>query len=398
MLGLVVFGCEVAIEPSPAATNAESAPVPTVPATATAHATSATPTNGPTSAPTPMAAISCTEPVTTSTLVAYANAGDLWIYDLKADGRRALTTEGEGRDEFAPAFVNGACLAYASSQPASIELLELGGEGARRTIVVESGWITDVAVSSDGRSAFYLHIDHDVDSTYRLKRVGLDGGPPEILYTFDANLGRGAGSEDEVSIAFSPDGSTLLVVNTHEFSREFENGAIYLFDETGREVLQRWAGTHARWSPDSRTVYFRGHAARAGQDWSALDLRTMEVTRLRVTPGTNGLVVSPDGRRLAYDTSTFGDLPLGTRSTGEAPNVHMYDLAAGTEAILQRGAMGPLWISNRALLATNVREPGPDSLNSWESLGTVSRITIGGAGSAMGMTSTLFDAAVWIAP
>lgn len=394
MLSVALLGCDVAIEPSQAPTGAGSSPpAPTTLATGSAIATNAPATNAPTA--TPLPAISCTTPAT-STLVAYVDAADLWVYAAATDDRRAVTDDGDARFERAPEFVAGACLAFTNSQPASIELLELAGQGAPRTIVEEAGWIVDFAFSSDRRSVFYLHIDHDVDGTYRLKRVRIDGGAPEVLHTFNPNLGRGAGSEDEVSVALSPDGSMLLVANTHEFSREFEKGAIYLFDETGREVRERWSGTHPRWSPDGRTIYFRGYAGIDGQRWSALDVETMEATKLGVTPGTNWLVVSPDGRRLAYDTSTFGDLPAGTASTGEAPNVYVYDFATGTEAILQRGAMGPLWISNRAVLATNVREPGPDSLNSWESLGTVSRVTVGGVRSAADMTSTLFDTAVLI--
>jgi hypothetical protein len=106
--------------------------------------------------------------------------------------------------------------------------------------------------------------------------------------------------------------------------------------------------------------------------------------------------VSPDGRRLVYDTSYFGDFPNQAEISGEAPNVYTYDLATGTEDVLWVGAMGPLWISDHDVLATNVRDPGPDSYNSWESLGTVSWITVGGGSRTVDFTSTLFDAAVYI--
>jgi hypothetical protein len=122
----------------------------------------------------------------------------------------------------------------------------------------------------------------------------------------------------------------------------------------------------------------------------------LQATELGIRPGTNRLVVSPDGRRLAYDTSNFGDTPLEARTTSQAPDVYVYDLSTSTQTLLKRGALEPLWISDRDLLVTNARERGRHSLNSWESLGTVTRISVGGDRSPADMTSTLFGSAVHI--
>jgi Tol biopolymer transport system component len=327
--------------------------------------------------------------------VAYHDKADLWLYDGTADTSRRITADADARYEHEPEFLTGRCLLYASSEPTTIELLDLS-TGESRTIVEERGWITSLDASPDGTSILYLQIDHNVDGTYRLKRVGIDGGTPKTLHTFDPNLGRGVGSEDEVSVAWSPDGSAILVANTHAYSEAYPRGALYLFDETGSDLRERWTGTHPRWSPDGRTIYFRGYAGENGQRWSALDVRTMQATDLGLLPGTNRLVVSPDGRRLAYDTSVFGDRPSEARFTGEAPAVYVYDLATGAETVLRRGALEPLWIADRTLLVTNAREQGRHSLNSWESLGTVTRISMGGDRSPADMTSTLFEWAVYI--
>lgn len=328
------------------------------------------------------------------TLVAYGDGGDLWLYNVDRDEGRQLTTDREERYDRNPGFVAGSCLAFSTNGPASIELIDLSPEGSRRTIVEETGGIVDLAISPDQAAVVYLQIDFDVDSTYRLKRVGVEGGTPEVLYTFDANLGRGGGSEDEASVAWSPDGAVILVANTHEYSVEYPYGAVYLFEKTG-ERLGRWAGTHPRWSPDGGTVFYRRSAWLDGQRWRAMDVASMESTSVGFRSGTNGLAVSPSGRHVAYDTSVFGDRP-GTASTREAPVVYLYDLQTGNETLLKRGALGPVWISATDLVVTNARYPERPSFNSWESLGTVSRISVGGDRERIDMSSTLFDIDVFL--
>jgi len=406
MLALVLLACDAvnvpSAEPTTVIASAPNRPGPTATTTQTPGPTASGtepqgPPGSPTTTPTPTdpPVISCAAGGAATTLVAYHDAGDLWLYDGTVDTSRRLTADAGARYEHEPEFLTGRCVVYASSEPTTIELLDLA-TGESRTIVEETGWITSLDASPDGTSILYLQIDHDVDGTYRLKRVGMEGGTPEILHTFDPSLGRGAGSEDEVSVEWAPDGSAILVANTHGYSEAFPRGALYLFDATGREVRERWIGTHPRWSPDGRTIYFRGYAGENGQRWSALDVRSMETKSLGIQPGTNRLVVSPNGQRLAYDTSVFGDRPSEARFTGEAPAVYVYDLATDTQTLLKRGALEALWISDRKLLVTNAREQGRHSLNSWESLGTVTLISLGGDRSPADMTSTLFESAVFL--
>lgn len=388
VLGLALVACQSSVARSPDPTGAATGTsTPTAPPSPTvfptARATSSVPP------------ISCADPASTPTLVAYADESDLWLYDAAVDQRRQLTDDGVARVEHDPAFVSGTCLVYASTQPTTIELLDLVGGGSRRLAVEEAGGLGSLAVSADEGTVLYMHIDYDVDSTFRLKQVPIGGGAPEVVNTFSPSLGRGGGSEDEVSVAWSPGGSAILVANTHEYSKEYPNGAIYLFEATGRE-MQRWAGTHPRWSPDGRTIYYRGHAGVDGQWWYALDVQTMKATKVGIRPATNWLVVSPDGNWVAYDTSWFGELPSGASFSNTAPEVFAYNLTTEKERLLESGALGALWISGSEVVVANARDRGPNSLNSWESLGTVTRVSIGAESSPVNMTSTLFDAAVLI--
>ena len=385
-VALALLGCQPTSQRNPSAS-----PAPTTAPILPSVAATPIPTTAPASpAPASAAPASCARSDPDPTRIAYADGGDLWLYDAIADRSRRLTDDGEARNEHSPAFVGGGCLAYMNGP--TIELLDLAS-GASRHLVEETASIWQLAASPDGATVLYMQIDYDVDSTFRLKRVSIDGGAAEVLHTFNASLGRGGSSEDEVSIAWSPDGSTILVANTHEFTEKFPDGAIYLFDPDGN-MLERWAGTHPRWSPDGRTIYYRGHADVAEQTWHARSVATGRTWELGIRPATNNLSVSPDGRRVAYDTSWFGDTPgRGTFLNG-APKVYIYSLESGEERLLQRGGLGALWISDTAILVTDARGDPPNCWCSWEGLGTVSRLTVQGDRNAVNLTSTLFDAAV----
>lgn len=407
-LGLAVLGCDVRVTPTPG-TTAAPASAGTL-ATPSAAATPpepgspipTQPTSPPTPTPTGPSAASCAGRSSGATLVAYWESDDLWLYDATAEKSRRLTDDGDTRSEWSPSFVNAGCLVVATNSVnggATIELLDLSAPTSSRRLVEELGSIWSGAVRPDGTEMLYLHIDHDLDSTYRLKRVAVGGGPTEVVHTFAANLGRGGSSEDEVSLAWSPDGSTILVSNTHEYSKDFEQGGIYLMDPGTGEALGHWAGTHPRWSPDGETVYFRGHGG-AGEDvgWKTMDIESMRTAHLGMRPGTNLAAVSPDGRYIAYDTSSFGDMPTGARVTGEPPNVYLYDLGRDRETLLRRGSIATLWISATDMVVSNVSRgaPNPNTWggNWWDPLGTVTKISVDGDHRAIDMRST-FEGAVF---
>lgn len=330
-------------------------------------------------------------------LVAYTEEGDLWLYDVKRDDVKRLTDDGPERsgNRSSPNFLGNGCVVYVSSHPAAIAVLSIEG-GPSRTIIEEEGWIMDLDVSPDGSTLLYLHIHRD--STYQLKRLSASGGVPSVLRTFAPNPGRGASTEDEVSVAWSPDGATILAVNTHA---GLENEPdIFLLDEHGRDVFPPWRGTHARWSPDGRRVYYRGSAGDYGTKelgWRAFDISSRRTTTIGMRAGTNNLAISPDGRYAAYDTSYFGDMPIGALMTEGAPVTYLYDLRTGKETLLKKSALSALWISTSEVVVTNARRPRGLTLNSFESLGTVTKITVNERQTEVSMTSTLWDAAVLLA-
>lgn len=331
-----------------------------------------------------------------STFVAYVDDHDLWLYDMARDIVRPLTEDREQRFERDPAFLDDSELLYNASSSTEttsmIEAIPIGG-GAPREIVRDEGRILDFDLSPDSSMIAYLTFKHVGETAHRLKVVRLSGGNPKVLRTLGQVSGRGAGSEDEVSVDWSPNGKLLLVTDTH-VDQDRKDG-ISLLDRRGREEIPRWTGTHARWSPDGRTVYFRGHAEAGNVDWFALDLKSKRTKELTMRRGTNNPAIAPDGSSLVYDTSYFGDMPPGTPRSREAPAVYRYELPGGPEVRVKGDAMAPLWISSGDLLVTDVMRPGAGAptLNSWEMIGTVTRVSADGATSRAAMTST-YDAAV----
>lgn len=322
--------------------------------------------------------------------IAYVDQRDLWVYDVNADRTTRLTSNGEQRIEHDSAFYGDRYILYGSTDPTAIEAISLEG-GAPITIVQEEGSIMDFDVSPDGSTLIYIHVDFDGDAIHRLKRVAVDGGRPVVLRELGAPPGRGAGSEDEVSVSWSPNGETILVTDTHVEPNE----AIMLLDSDGKDVIPAWRGTHARWSPDGKIIYYRGYADHGDSRWRILNVADKRRRTLGFREGSNNLAISPDGTHVAYDTSWFGDVTRNTITSDEAPVVHVYDLRSGTETILKAGAVFPVWISSRALVATDARLPTQQSLNSWEPTGTATKLGLDRTRERVSITSTAWgDAAI----
>jgi len=319
---------------------------------------------------------------------------DLWLYDVAMDRATQLTFDGDERFERDPAFLGDEVLYVASdseSSRSSIEAISVAG-AAPREIVREEGSILGFGVSPDGSTIAYLSFKYEGSTAHRLKLVDASGGRPSAVRTIGHVIGRGAGSDDEASVAWAPDGASILVTDTH-VSVDRTLG-LFLLEPTGQDVAEPWAGTHARWSPDGRTIYYRGHVETGDDSWFALDVESRRTQAIGVRPGANNAVVSPDGSSIAYDTSSFGD---HLRVRPRVPQaVYRYDLPSGPETLVAENAIAPLWISGGEILVTDVTVPGPraNTLNSWEFAGTVTKVGEDGTWSAVAIASTSDAAAL----
>jgi Tol biopolymer transport system component len=178
------------------------------------------------------------------------------------------------------------------------------------------------------------------------------------------------GTDHDVPIAFSPDGSTLLFVRLAK--GDDQNGDLYVIGSDGKGLrrlnptsTEVWVndafGPGASWSPDGSQVAF------AAFDTTKND-GTSSVYVVGVTAGTPAPIAgpgswmttgrwSPDGRWIAFDRGTvehhvYVVHPDGTSET---------DLTAG----LGTGLCCPVWSPDGAWLLAQSGEPDQGTVDLW---------------------------------
>lgn len=325
-------------------------------------------------------------------MIVFEDGGDLWLYTVEGDSMRRLTSDGRERVETLPRFVDPSTVSFAQQGGRRLLALDLD-TGEEREVLDTGTRLQAYDWSPDRRAIAFLGDADPEDDTVGLWIHRLDGASgPERVRSFPAGLGRGFRPEDdEVRVAWSPDGGTILVVDTTEVPNQAPGPAttMYVVRPDGSDVVEPRDGTFARWSLDSRTIYYRGFDT--GFGWRALDVSDGSERALAITERTLRPALSPDGSRLAYD-----DGAARTR-------VLLYDLEAGAESEVATGFAGPIWLAGGALAATRTRPcEGEETCGAhsptWESEGAAERVPLGGGQrSALSLPTTL-DADVLYVP
>lgn len=273
-------------------------------------------------------------------LVAYAFEEDLWLYDGRSGRVERLTSDGYERRDHSPGFRHPGLLTFVSmsankddSTLVEVDLIT----GTRRTVlhVDDALWAYDW--SAGGASVVYVvrvagdepdtgGFDHEV-------RLVRSDGTVGVLRRFDGLSGRGTFvNYDDVHVDWSPDGSKLLLVDTHLDGVE----TLFVLDPDGTDLVPPRPGTWGRWAGDSRTV---ASVDEPTGEVRLLDITTGAAVTLPSTGPARRIAVSPDGRLLAYDDGA------------EDPTVFVYDLERRTRRSLARHAVGALWLSPGELAA-----------------------------------------------
>jgi dipeptidyl aminopeptidase/acylaminoacyl peptidase len=209
------------------------------------------------------------------------------------------------------------------------QLFLMSDDGARLTpltnepaaIHVFAGWQEDGAPSNgwspDGKRIVYASNVRDARFFDLYERAVDDlAQEPRLLLRHDGT---------NYPAGYSPDGRSVLVLRMHS---NMSNDLI-LVDTTSGEARQLTPeitadpARHAspQWSADGRGLYLLSDRGRQFLSPAWLDLATGEMTYLRDDQwNADGLILSPDGKRLALATNVDG-----------ASRIEIFDIAAGWE-------------------------------------------------------------------
>ena len=291
--------------------------------------------------------------------------GDLWLFGPTTGRLVQVTTDGISRLEAGPAFRDATHLTFISRArwdgPTMLEELDLT-MGTHRVLANLPSRVLDYDWHDDGTLA-YLSADpsvtHEVPHEVRMFTPAT--GRDVAVRSVGRVWGRGTFvNYDQLQIEWSPDGTQLLVVDTHVNNPGDQ--PLLVLRRDGSDVVPPRPGTWADWAPDSRTVYFLAEQA------TALDTSTGVASELVGIGPAARLRVSPNGRFLAYDDGTA------------SPAVSVYELVTGTARVVGTSALAPVWWSGEVLLAGRTTpcvetEPHDDCMagghgSAWTDLGT----------------------------
>ncbi|MGZ4205265.1 MAG: hypothetical protein ACXVES_08415 [Actinomycetota bacterium] len=232
----------------------------------------------------------------------YTDRGSIWLYDVRANSVRKVTTGGVVR---LPEFLDAGHISF-------IQGAADGSENTLRTLDLKSGSATDVFSEPTGIGAYDWSPDHqtiayvttDSDSYPHIRFRSVADGSSQPITTLARALGRGANASDEARVEFSKDGSQVLIVYTpadgspdqpvpaeqSQFQVRARDGSLSFAGDMSKEP------TMGAFSPDGKTVEFRDDTGVRTWTVSTGATRTLrKVTWFDPSPAL-------DGRYVAFDT------------------------------------------------------------------------------------------------
>ena len=247
--------------------------------------------------------------------VAYMAGGDIYVVGDGAPGQRVIGRDGDGVEQFCPVFSpDGSSLAH-------LEVVEFRPEGGHSNIVLTG----KAAAGVPGGKAVRFPAEPLPDcpvwapngrrlavlQANELRVIDLDGTSTVRFHLDDGG---------DAAVAWSPDGSTLALVQGHLPG----TSEVWLVPADAGEPRLLYAGARdaenfssIAWAPDGSLVAVRGHDEPQAPDGATPAPRTQFLRLIPIAPGANATeldpwtesadgasssdpVWSPDGSRLAY--------------------------------------------------------------------------------------------------
>ncbi|MEX2555107.1 MAG: hypothetical protein WEB06_05695 [Actinomycetota bacterium] len=294
---------------------------------------------------------------------------DLWIYEIEDGSHYRLTSDGDAVVEVLPQFTGRNTVSFVEGSdeqkpgPALFELDFKAGSTPKELFRVQGGSIFRYDWSPDGSAVAFLNFDDAGASALRIWTRS--DGRIRTVKSFPVLLGRGIGLEDEVSVAWSPDGRSMLVVDT--FRDPPLKVTMWVLDLEGKDIVPARAGTFGRWGSDSKTIYYKDYSGSG--DWF----------RLGVSDNKRTMLAIPD-ERLNPAISPGGDL-IALNGGGSKPSVYFFDVDKGSEVKIGAGVV-PVWLSDTEVAVTDVRactaEEECFEAPPWKPLDTASKLGVDG--------------------
>lgn len=327
-------------------------------------------------APTPTATEPPSPVATSITYAAYAQPADIFIYDVTTDTVRRLTSDGNKTFERLPRFRTEGVVSYVVSTESGGSLMQISTDaGAKPSLIFRPknmsidayDWSPDRSViaylTTNARSGGGSSV-----STYRVA-----DGTTAVLKRLPDVAGREFGDDDAITVAWSPDGSKILVLHTALETGTKEAPSMYVLNTDGSDAATPAFGTHGIWTRDSAAVIYRDLGG--SHRWLRLSVSDGRQTQLAISGSAVRPALSLDGKTLAYDIR-LADSPEGVPLA-----IGIFDIGAGTERRLISGFGSPVWLSTTALAASKIRacKTGSDECGDgppWTIDGNAQRIAV----------------------
>ena len=238
-------------------------------------------------------------PGETARALLYKDHGVLWLF-TPGENKPRLVVRSDSIQAFALRSATAATYLTGS------KLVEFDARdgSTKQLLTVTSGYTMDWA--ADGRTLAYLTLNDDNKGSSLVAHLFTPGASPRRLWESRKWAGRGGSQLDEISIAWSPDGTLLLIVvspldTAIEGDKIVESGTIFVLRRDGSEAVHSRFGTMARWSKDGKSIVYRG----LGNDttWHLFTLSSKTDANLTLPAAALRPALSPNGTRIA-STST----------------------------------------------------------------------------------------------
>ena len=234
----------------------------------------------------------CSEPTTTSSLIAFASAGlDFQaIFVVRPDGTGLQNLSPAGADDSDPVWSpDRSKLLFASAG----DLYVMNADGSGRLLLIDAEGVTDFRWSRDGQKVAFVQSVFEGDEILdNLWVMGADGSGAREL------------ARNATGPTWSPDGLRIAYVSSLDFS-DVHIRAINV-DGTGdlRLTEGSLAASEPAWSPDGSRIAF---VTLTDNDLYLINPDgTGAVNLTNGASDDDGPTWSPDGSRLAFNTAAAG--------------------------------------------------------------------------------------------